>query len=63
MQISDLPNEIKDTIDNFEPRVEINTVEVTPEYDNNGYNVLISYFIVGQSQTAQQLEFVLQATR
>ena len=58
-----IQREIKDTIDNFEPRVEINTVEVTPEYDNNGYNVLISYFIVGQSQTAQQLEFVLQATR
>ena len=58
-----IQREIKDTIDNFEPRVEINTVEVTPEYDNNGYNVLISYFIVGQQQTAQQLEFILQATR
>ena len=58
-----LREQISNTINNFEPRVEINTVEVTPEYDNNGYNVLISYFIVGQEQTAQQLEFILQATR
>ena len=58
-----IQDQIKTSVTNFEPRVEINTVEVTPEYDNNGYNVLISYFIVGQEQTAQQLEFILQATR
>lgn len=55
--------DIELTIKNFEPRVEINTVEVTPEYDNNGYNVLISYFIVGQPRTPKVLEFVLQSTR
>jgi len=55
--------DIELTIKNFEPRVEINTIEVTPEYDNNGYNVLISYFIVGQPRTPKQLEFILQATR
>ena len=58
-----IQKEIDITIKNFEPRVEINTIEVTPEYDNNGYNVLISYFIVGQPRTPVQLEFILQATR
>ena len=58
-----IKKEIDITIKNFEPRVEINTIEVTPEYDNNGYNVLISYFIVGQPRTPVQLEFILQATR
>ena len=58
-----IQKEIDITIRNFEPRVEINSIEVTPEYDNNGYNVLISYFIVGQPRTPVQLEFILQATR
>ena len=58
-----IQKEIDITIKNFEPRVEINTIEVTPQYDNNGYNVLISYFIVGQPRTPVQLEFILQSTR
>mgnify|MGYP001479729628 CR=1 FL=1 len=55
--------EIKNTINNYKPRVQVKTIEVTPEYDNNGYNVLISYLIVGDAQTPQRLEFILQATR
>lgn len=58
-----IQKDISLTIKNFEPRVEIDKIEVTPEYDNNGYNVLISYFIVGQPRTAKTLEFILQATR
>ncbi len=60
---SAIETEIKITLDNYEPRVEVDTIEVTPEYDNNGYNVLIAYTIVGQPNTPQQLDFILQATR
>ena len=60
---SAIESEIKITLDNYEPRVEVDTIEVTPEYDNNGYNVLIAYTIVGQPNTPQQLDFILQATR
>ena len=60
---SAIETEIKITLDNYEPRVEVDTIEVTPEYDNNGYNVLIAYTIVGQPDTPQQLDFILQATR
>ncbi len=60
---SAIQQEVELTIKNYEPRVKVNTVEVTPEYDNNGYNVLISYFIVGQGDTPQTLDFILQATR
>ena len=55
--------EIKNTINNYEPRVQVKTIEVTPEYDNNGYNVLISYLILGDAQTPLRLEFILKATR
>jgi phage baseplate assembly protein W len=58
-----IKKDISLTIKNFEPRVEINTIEVVPDYDNNGYSVLISYFIVGQPRTPKTLEFILQATR
>lgn len=58
-----IKKDISLTIKNFEPRVEINTIEVTPNYDSNGYDVLISYFIVGQPRTPKTLEFILQATR
>ena len=60
---SAIQQEVELTIKNYEPRVKVNTVEVTPEYDNNGYNVLISYFIVGQGDTPQTLDFIHQATR
>lgn len=58
-----IQKDVEVTIKNFEPRVEINTIEVKPEYDQNGYNVLVSYFIVGQPRTPVQLEFILQVTR
>ena len=58
-----IQKDIEVTIKNFEPRVEINTIEVRPQYDQNGYNVLVSYFIVGQPRTPVQLEFILQNTR
>lgn len=58
-----IKKDISLTIRNFEPRVEVNTIEVVPNYDSNGYSVLISYFIVGQPRTPKTLEFILQATR
>jgi phage baseplate assembly protein W len=37
---------IKQTIVNFEPRVKLEGVSAQPDYDNNGYNVFISFFYV-----------------
>lgn len=58
-----IQTEIENTIKNYEPRVLLNTVEVTPQYDDNAYSVLISYYIVGQPNNQQTVDFVLQATR
>ena len=58
-----IQSEIENTIRNYEPRVYLNTVEVTPVYDNNAYNVLISYYIVGQPNSPQSVYFLLQTTR
>jgi phage baseplate assembly protein W len=40
-----LENEIKSTIQNFEPRAKLNQINVTPDADHNAYNVFLSFFI------------------
>lgn len=58
-----IQTEIETTIKNFEPRVILYSVVVTPQYDDNGYNVVIAYYIVGQPNSLQNVEFILQGTR
>jgi phage baseplate assembly protein W len=58
-----IQDEIENSIRNYEPRVSLVSVEATPDYDNNGFNVVIVYRIVGADIPAQQLEFVLLPTR
>ena len=60
---SAIADEIRITIDNFEPRVELTEVEVFPDYDNSEFNVTIRYKIIGIDVQPQQLSFVLQPTR
>lgn len=58
-----LKDEVTRTIQNYEPRVDLISVDVEPNYDNNEYNVRISYFIVGIDVPAQQLSFALKPSR
>ena len=60
---SAIADEIRITIDNFEPRVELTEVEVFPDYDNSEFDVTIRYKIIGIDVQPQQLSFVLQPTR
>ncbi len=56
-------DEIENTINNYEPRVDLIEVFVNPDYDNNTFNVTINYNIVGIDVLPQQLSFALQPTR
>ena len=56
-------SEIKNTLNNFEPRISLKEVLVEPDFDNNEYNVTINYIIVGIDVDAQQLTFALVPTR
>ena len=60
---SEISDQIKITVENFEPRVILTNVEVSPDYDNGEFNVTINYDIVGIDLLPQQLEFALQPTR
>lgn len=59
----EIKSEIENTINTFEPRVELIDVLVDPNYDNNEFNVTITYKIIGIEVPSQQLSFVLQPTR
>ena len=58
-----IEDEIRSSIINFEPRVNLLDTVVVPNPDNNEMNVTIEYEIVGIDIPPQQLEFVLLPTR
>ena len=58
-----IQDEIDSSLRNYEPRIILDLVTAIPNYDNNGFDVTISYRIVGADIPAQSLEFVLLPTR
>jgi phage baseplate assembly protein W len=58
-----IQEEIKTSIENYEPRVELISVKAYPDVDNASFDVTIIYKVVGADILPQQLEFVLQPTR
>ena len=58
-----IKDEIETSIRNYEPRVQLEEVDIEPNYDNNQFDVRINYKIVGIDVPPQQLEFVLLPTR
>ena len=60
---SSIESEIKNTINNYEPRVKLNQVNVNPNFDDNIFEVTIKFDIVGVPIPTQQLSFALQPTR
>jgi phage baseplate assembly protein W len=58
-----ISDEISESIRNYEPRVNLISVQTFPDYDNNTFDVTIIYEVVGADIPPQQLEFVLQPTR
>jgi phage baseplate assembly protein W len=57
-----LEKTIRNTIENFEPRVNLTDVQVDVDGDNNRVNVTIDFRILN-TQTAQTIELALERTR
>jgi phage baseplate assembly protein W len=57
-----LQKEIKQTIINFEPRVSIQDIQVTPDYDNNRFTVSMTFTTVNKQEPVQ-IEFFLARER
>lgn len=58
-----LQREIETVLNNFEPRIRLNNIEVGLVDDYNELNVKIVYDIVGLPLPTQNIEFILQGTR
>jgi len=58
-----IKQEIRETIDRYEPRVTVTKLDCTPDFDNNGYNVEMLYTIVGREDVPVGIEFILERTR
>ena len=58
-----IEDEIRSSIINFEPRVNLLDVSVNPNEEDNEMNVVIQYEVTGIDVPPQQLEFVLLPTR
>ena len=60
---SNIVDEIKQSIKRYEPRVDLINVEAFPNFDNNSFDVLIVYDVIGADVPPQELQFALQSTR
>ena len=58
-----IQDQILNTIENFEPRVDDVSVEVEPRPDTNEFEVTVFFTIVGQETPVQEFTFILEATR
>ena len=60
---SAIEDQIRISITNYEPRVQLTEVRALPNFDNNQFDVSVSYRIIGIDIPPQELQFVLQPTR
>ena len=60
---SAIRSEVRTTIENYEPRVEINEIIVEPDFERNAMDVTLQYFIIGIDVPEQELTFALEPTR
>ena len=58
-----IKDEIKNCLQNYEPRVELIDVKVNPNFDENQFDVIITYRIIGIDIPPSQLEFALLPSR
>lgn len=54
--------EVTQTITNYEPRVKIDEIIVTPDYDNNSYQITLRFYILNRTEPIT-IEFFLKRDR
>lgn len=58
-----IKDEINRVLLNYEPRVKVDTIDVFPNYDSNGYDVDMTVKILGRDDEIIGLEVFLERTR
>lgn len=54
---------ISATIDRYEPRIRILDLDVSSNYDDNGFDVFMNFEIIGREDFPVVIEFFLERTR
>ena len=54
---------VRDTLDRYEPRIDIIDITTTPNSDENGYEVSLSFEVVGTEIAPLAVELFLERTR
>jgi len=57
-----LEKEIEQTIKNYEPRANISRLNVSPDYDNNGFKVYMEFYVVNRTSPIT-INFFLERIR
>ena len=57
-----LENEITQTIKNYEPRANVSRINVSPDYENNGFEVYMEFYVVNRT-TPITINFFLERIR
>lgn len=60
---STVQTQISNAVINYEPRATNVTVEVSPRYDENAFDVTVYFDIIGQDFPRQEFNYILEATR
>ena len=58
-----IKNNIRDTIGTFEPRIRVLQISATPNFDDNGFDITMTYNVVGTDTPPVTVDFFLSRTR
>ena len=58
-----IKNNIRDTIEIFEPRIRVLQISATPNFDDNGFDITMTYNVIGTDTPPVTVDFFLSRTR
>tara|TARA_B100001996_G_scaffold73878_1_gene54510 strand:+ start:1641 stop:2033 length:393 start_codon:yes stop_codon:yes gene_type:complete len=58
-----LKSKVGNVLNQYEPRIVVDSIRCEPDFDNNGYEVELSYTIIGREDAPIAVEFFLERTR
>ena len=54
---------VRDLIETYEPRAELVSVDTTEDFDNNTYNVTITFYLINSPSGVQSMNILLERLR
>ena len=58
-----IKSEVLSTLNQYEPRISVVDIECNPDYNNNGYNVELTFRRIGRDDAPVAVDFFLERTR